>query len=92
MRKLQKLAVVAAMVGSVGIVGAGTAVAGGGHGGGKVAISQSTECKSHDLNVSVLSNIGVLNGLAGNLLNGEGNPGQTAMQQGSTMGCNNTAG
>ncbi|MCT2589869.1 hypothetical protein LHJ74_08070 [Streptomyces sp. N2-109] len=92
MRKLQKLAVVAAMVGSVGIVGAGTAVAGGGHGGGGLAINQSANCKSHDANVSVLSNIGVLNGLAGNAVNGEGAPGATVFSQGSTMGCNNVVG
>lgn len=89
MRKLRKLAVVAAMVGSVGFAGAGVAVAGGG--GPDINVGQSANCKSHDLNASVLSNIGVLNGLGGNLLNGEGNPGQTVLAQGSSQGCNNSA-
>ncbi|WP_375546686.1 hypothetical protein [Streptomyces gossypii] len=76
------------MVGSVGFFGVGTAVAGG----PSTEINQTTNCKSHDLNISVLSNIGVLNGALGNLLNGEGNPGQTVQKQGSTMGCSNAAG
>ncbi|MEU8753931.1 hypothetical protein PGH47_16375 [Streptomyces sp. HUAS 31] len=70
MRKLQKAALAAAMVGSLSLIATGTASAqssydGHGHGG----------CKSHDMNIELLSNIGVLPGLAGNALNGEGNPG-----------------
>ncbi|MFJ7078112.1 hypothetical protein [Streptomyces sp. NPDC098781] len=70
MRKLQKAAVAAAMVGTLSLIATGTASAqpaydGHGHGG----------CKSHDFNLELLSNIGVLPGLAGNLANGEGNPG-----------------
>lgn len=87
MRKLHKAAVVAAMVGATGFLGAGTAFAGG----PGFDVDQSTTCRSHDLNVDVLSNIGVLNGLLGNALNGEGNPGQTVQDQGSSMGCSNSA-
>jgi hypothetical protein len=81
MRKLQKAAVVVAMLGSVGFIGAGTASAGG-HGDG---------CVSHDLNVDVLGNVGVLNGVAGNLLGGEGDPGSQATKLGSTQDCSNDA-
>ncbi|GGW37702.1 hypothetical protein GCM10010503_12170 [Streptomyces lucensis JCM 4490] len=88
MRKLRNIAVLVAALGSVGLVG-GTAHAGGDHDGFKV--SQSTTCKSHDLNVDVLGEVGILNGLLGNALNGEGNPGAQSTSQGSTMGCNNSA-
>lgn len=107
MRKLSKLAVVAVMIGGVGFAGGGVAFAdgpadgpmgapmagpmGGPMGGPDVHVSQSTTCRSHDLNLAVLSNIGLLNGLGGNLANGEGNPGQTGLKQGSEMGCNNSA-
>lgn len=67
MRKLQKAALAAAMVGTLSLIATGTATAQpmyGGHG-----------CKSHDMNIDILGQVGVLNGLAGNLLNGEGNPG-----------------
>ncbi|MGW0792350.1 hypothetical protein ACWD04_30030 [Streptomyces sp. NPDC002911] len=90
MRKLQKAAVVVAMLGSVGFLGAGTAAAGG-HDGPEVNVQQSASCVSHDLNVDVLGNVGVLNGLGGNLLGGEGNPGAQATEQGSNQGCDNTA-
>ncbi|MEV5914368.1 hypothetical protein DMH25_34210 [Streptomyces sp. WAC 01325] len=70
MRKLQKAALAAAMVGSLSLIATGTASAqpsynGHGHGG----------CKSHDMNIDILGQVGVLPGLAGNLINGEGNPG-----------------
>ncbi|MEU9110672.1 hypothetical protein AB0D04_02435 [Streptomyces sp. NPDC048483] len=80
MRKLRNAAVVAAILGSVSFVGAGTASAEG-HGGGNW-------CRSHDLNVAVLNQIGVLNGLAANILNGEGGPGGQFGGVGSSMGCN----
>ncbi|KAG0039574.1 hypothetical protein BGZ83_002766, partial [Gryganskiella cystojenkinii] len=32
-------------------------------------------CKTHDLNIDILGQVGLLNGLLGNALNGEGNPG-----------------
>ncbi|MEU9054160.1 hypothetical protein AB0D37_27720 [Streptomyces sp. NPDC048384] len=71
MRKLQKAAVAAAMVGTLSLIATGTATAlpadGHGHGHG--------HCKSHDMNIDILGQVGVLPGLAGNLANGEGNPG-----------------
>ncbi|MFF9688326.1 hypothetical protein [Streptomyces sp. NPDC014623] len=88
MRKLQKAAVVVAMLGSVGFIGAGTAVAGEGP---SFDVTQSTSCKSHDLNVDVLGNVGILNGLLGNALNGEGNPGAQSTELGSTQDCSNDA-
>ena len=89
MRKLQKAAVVAALLGTVGLVGSGTAVAW--DGGDHYNVQQSTSCKSHDLNLDLLGEVGLLNGLAGNALNGEGNPGGQATSLGSHMGCNNSA-
>ncbi|MFG2136895.1 hypothetical protein [Streptomyces sp. NPDC048650] len=91
MRKLCKAAVVAVALGSVGFLGAGTAIADGGHGGGHFGIAQGSECRSHDLNVDVLGEVGVLNGLLGNAINGEGNPGAQATPIGSGMGCSNSA-
>ncbi|MEU1213079.1 hypothetical protein ACFYSH_12295 [Streptomyces sp. NPDC005791] len=88
MRKLQKAAVVAAMLGSIGFIGAGTASAGEGP---SFDITQSTSCKSHDLNIDILGNVGILNGVLGNALNGEGNPGAQSTTQGSSQGCNNSA-
>lgn len=86
MRKLHKAAVAAAILGSISLIGTGTATAQGAdsmRGGG---------CKSHDLNVDVLGQIGVLNGLAGNLLNGEGSPGAQWNNVGSQMGCHHSHG
>ncbi|WP_031522895.1 hypothetical protein [Streptomyces sp. NRRL F-5123] len=90
MRKFQKAAVVVAMLGTIGLAGAGTAFAGE-RGGDEFQVSQSSSCKSHDLNVDVLGEVGVLNGLLGNALNGEGNPGAQATSLGSSQGCNNSA-
>ncbi|TKS96355.1 hypothetical protein [Streptomyces lasalocidi] len=93
MRKLRNVAVLIAALGSIGLVGGGTAYAGG-HGedgGDQFNITQSSTCKSHDLNLDVLGQVGVLNGLLGNALNGEGNPGAQSTDIGSTMGCNNSA-
>ncbi|MFK0296191.1 hypothetical protein ACIQU6_37745 [Streptomyces sp. NPDC090442] len=78
MRNLQKAAVVAAVLGSVGLLGTGTASAqpterAGSNGGGRC----------HDLNVDILGQVGLLNGLLGNALNGEGSPGGQA----TDMGC-----
>jgi hypothetical protein len=89
MRKIQTAAVVATLLGAMSFAGAGTAFA---HDGGPgVDVRQSTSCKSHDLNLDLLGEVGVLNGLLGNALNGEGNPGGQATKLGSTMGCNNSA-
>ena len=54
-------------------------------------VNQPVNCKSHDLNVSVLSGINLLQGALGNALNGEGNPGATGQHQGSEMGCSPSA-
>ena len=91
MRKIQKVALVAAMLGGLGFVGAGTAAAGG-HDDKDIKISQASQCKSHDLNIALLNNIGIANGALGNVLGGEGNPGAQAFDQGSKMDCSNTAG
>ncbi|MFB0617587.1 hypothetical protein [Streptomyces sp. AGS-58] len=88
MRKLRTAAVLVVALGSVGLLGAGSAYAGGGD---SFDIKQSSTCTSHDLNLDVLGEVGVLNGLGGNLLNGEGNPGAQATHLGSTQGCNNSA-
>ncbi|MGQ4415149.1 hypothetical protein ACN6LA_006520 [Streptomyces sp. SAS_269] len=93
MRKLRKVAVLVAALGSIGLVG-GTAHADGGKGGDhgdRFNITQSTHCKSHDLNLDLLGNVGLLDGVLGNGLNGEGNPGAQNTHNGSTMGCNNSA-
>ncbi|GHI06298.1 hypothetical protein AQI88_36475 [Streptomyces cellostaticus] len=93
MHKLRKAAVLVAALGSVGLVSAGTAHAApmgrGGEGWGGM---QSSNCKSHDLNLDVLGEVGILNGLLGNALNGEGDPGAQGTHIGSVMGCNNSAG
>jgi hypothetical protein len=88
MRKIQKAAIVAAMLSSVGFIGAGTASAGEGP---DVDVTQTITCKSHDLNVDVLGEVGILNGVLGNALGGEGNPGAQATSLGSDMGCNASA-
>ncbi|MDF3146365.1 MULTISPECIES: hypothetical protein [unclassified Streptomyces] len=96
MHKLRKAAVLVVALGSVGLLGAGTATAHGndghgGKGGDKFSVLQSSSCKSHDLNLDVLGQVGILNGLLGNGLNGEGNAGGQDTHLGSTMGCNNSA-
>ncbi|GAA2460318.1 MULTISPECIES: hypothetical protein [Streptomyces] len=92
MNKLRKAAVLVAALGSLGMLAAGTAQAhDGGKGGDQFKIGQSSNCKSHDLNLDVLGQVGLLNGLLGNALNGEGNPGAQNTHIGSSMGCNNSA-
>ncbi|MFE0138584.1 hypothetical protein ACFWY6_44660 [Streptomyces sp. NPDC059037] len=98
MHKLRKAAVLVAALGSVGLLSVGTAHAdgGGGLGSGKhgdgFKINQSTTCRSHDQNIDVLGQVGILNGLGGNLLNGEGNSGAQETSLGSSMGCDNSVG
>ncbi|GHI07606.1 hypothetical protein AQI88_25160 [Streptomyces cellostaticus] len=95
MHKLRKAAVLVAALGSVGLLSAGAAHADGGgwgKGGGSFNIGQSSTCRSHDLNADVLGEVGILNGLGGNLLNGEGNAGAQQSSLGSEMGCNNSVG
>ncbi|MFE9017465.1 hypothetical protein ACFYNL_02625 [Streptomyces sp. NPDC007808] len=96
MHKLRKVAVLAAALGSVGLLTAGTAHADGwgrgdGRPGNSYHVQQSTQCKSHDLNISILGVVGLLNGALGNALNGEGDAGSQGTHLGSTMGCNNSA-
>ncbi|MFI7409706.1 hypothetical protein ACIBU0_13685 [Streptomyces sp. NPDC049627] len=94
MHKLRKAAVLVVALGGVGLLGTGTATAQGlgGKDGDKVSVLQSSSCKSHDLNVDVLGQVGVLNGALGNALGGEGNSGgQDDTHLGSGMGCNNGA-
>ncbi|MGW0737046.1 hypothetical protein [Streptomyces sp. NPDC002851] len=97
MHKLRKAAVLVAALSTVGLLSAGTAHAqggrdGGGHGQGRVDIKQSSNCKSHDLNLDVLGQVGLLNGLLGNGLNGEGNAGSQDTHLGSSMGCDSSVG
>ena len=84
MRKLHKAAAVIAIIGGVGFLGAVPATAlpaqqhaYGGHGGG---------CRSHDFNLDILGEVGIANGLAANLLNGEGSPGAQFTDLGSDCG------
>ncbi|MEU9116824.1 hypothetical protein AB0D04_35000 [Streptomyces sp. NPDC048483] len=97
MRTLRKAAVVVAVLGSVGILGAGSASAeggkyGGGKGGDSWNIKSGSSCRSHDLNVDVLGEVGIADGLLGNALNGEGPAGSQSTGIGSSMGCNNSVG
>ncbi|MEV7239698.1 hypothetical protein ACWDXT_11060 [Streptomyces sp. NPDC003236] len=80
MRKLRTAVAAAAIIGGVGFMGAAPATAlpmGGGHGGG---------CRSHDFNLDILGEVGVLNGLGANLINGEGSPGGQFTDIGSDCG------
>ncbi|GHH27783.1 hypothetical protein [Streptomyces lanatus] len=97
MHKLRTAAVLVAALGTVGLLGSGAAHADGDWGSQKrtssnsISVLQSTSCKSHDANVDILGQVGIANGLGGNLLNGEGNPGAQDTHLGSSMGCNNAA-
>ncbi|MEU0949356.1 hypothetical protein ABZ379_42830 [Streptomyces canus] len=80
MRKLHKAAVAVAIISGFTLMGAGPATAqaaGGSHDGG---------CKSHDLNIDILGEVGLFNGLGGNLINGEGSPGGQFTDIGSDCG------
>jgi hypothetical protein len=95
MRKVRTAAVLVAAFGGLGLLGAGAAHADQGWGKGNdrdFTILQSSTCQSHDSNVDLLGEVGIGNGLGGNLLNGEGNPGAQQTSLGSTMGCNNKVG
>ncbi|GHE10412.1 hypothetical protein [Streptomyces alanosinicus] len=96
MRKTRTTAVVAALLGTVGFLGAGTAYA---HGQGKghherenntTIIGQSTSCTTAEENTDVQGESGVQNGQQGNQSNGKGSPGPQTTNVGSTLGCNNT--
>ncbi|MER6028354.1 hypothetical protein [Streptomyces sp. NPDC001851] len=90
MRTFHKAVLVGAVLGSVGTFGVNPASA---HGepGHDLDVTQGIECRSHDMNIDVLGSVGAVNGLAGNLLNGEGNPGAQQSHLGSDMGCNSKA-
>lgn len=80
MRKFQTAAVATVIISSLGFLGVSTATAAaaqGPHGGG---------CRSHDLNIDILGQVGILNGFAGNGLNGEGSPGAQFTDIGSECG------
>jgi hypothetical protein len=87
MHKLRKAAVLVAALGSVGLLSAG-----GAHADGGAGIQQSSTCRSHDLNITVLGQVGLIDGLLGNALNGEGNSGAQSTPEGSDMGCSNGVG
>ncbi|MEV7688934.1 hypothetical protein ACFW1F_37345 [Streptomyces bungoensis] len=91
MHKLRKAAVLVAALGTVGLLTAGTAHAGEKDKDGGNHVLQSTTCRSHDLNLDLLGEVGLLDGVLGNALNGEGNPGAQKTHIGSTMGCSNSA-
>ncbi|MCX5053462.1 MULTISPECIES: hypothetical protein [unclassified Streptomyces] len=96
MHMLRKAAVLVVALGTVGFLNVGAAQAHGGQDGGGqggvFTVQQSTTCRSHDLNIDILGAVGLLNGVLGGALNGEGNPGAQEDHLGSTMGCNNAVG
>lgn len=79
MRKVQKAAVAAAIIASFGFIATGPSTA-------YAAVSKGGGCESQDLDVDILGEVGIANGLAGNLLNGEGNPGAQITHVGSECG------
>lgn len=86
MGKLPMAAVAAAIIGSVSFISAGPATAQG-------AVSmQGGGCSAQDTNIDILGEVGIANGILGNLLNGEGSPGAQATDIGSDMGCNSSHG
>ncbi|AWE50491.1 MULTISPECIES: hypothetical protein [Streptomyces] len=78
MRKLQRAALAAAVIGSLTCIATGTASAQPAYGG--------DGCHSHDFNLDILGEVGLLNGLGGNLINGEGSPGAQHTHLGSSCG------
>jgi hypothetical protein len=77
MCKLRKAAVGIAALGSVAVLCAGPAHADGGPGGGpSFQLLQGSSCRSHDLGVDVLGEVGIVGGLQSTAL-------------GSSIGCNN---
>lgn len=78
MRMIRKASVVIAALGGVALLGAGTACADG-KGGLPLDLLQGSSCMSHEVNVDVLGEVGVVGGLQSTPL-------------GSSMGCNNSFG
>ncbi|GAA2420622.1 hypothetical protein [Streptomyces glaucus] len=88
MRKFQKAAVVVAMVGSVGALGAPTALAA--DKGKDVSFEVSGGgCKVESDSIAILSNVGILNGgiVSGILHFGEDQDGAQKLDQGNTVDC-----
>ncbi|MFJ8313034.1 MULTISPECIES: hypothetical protein [unclassified Streptomyces] len=54
----------------------------------RIDIRQNTVCESHDLKVHVLDQLGLLNGVLDNTLNGKGSPDAQQTHQGARPGCN----
>ncbi|MFI9614558.1 hypothetical protein ACIHCM_23325 [Streptomyces sp. NPDC052023] len=79
MRRIRTVAVATAVIAGVGFMGipATAQASEGGHGGG---------CRSHDMNIDILGQVGILNGLGANLVNGEGSPGAQFTDIGSECG------
>lgn len=73
MRRFQKAAVATVIISSVSFMGIGPAT----------AAAQGGGCRSHDLNIDILGQVGILNGLGANLINGEGSPGAQVTDIGS---------
>ncbi|MHB6905293.1 hypothetical protein [Streptomyces sp. DB-54] len=90
MHKLQKTIVVSIALGGFGFLGAGAAYADGGRGDMGIDVRQGSHCRSHDTNVDVLGEVGILNGVLGNAIGGEGSPGAQSTRMGSSVGCDNT--
>ncbi|GAA3803678.1 hypothetical protein GCM10022403_042070 [Streptomyces coacervatus] len=94
MRKTRKTAVLAVLLGTVGLLGAGTAQAHD-HGHGKhhgrapktIVINQSTSCKTADNNSDVQGESAYGNGWDGP--NSEGTYGPQSTNIGSRLGCDN---
>ena len=87
MRKIQKAAVVVAMLGSMGALGAGTAVAGEPSNEFKVS---GGGCEVSGDSISVLSNVGILNGVLGEgilTFGDEDENGSQELKQGHAVDC-----
>ncbi|MGW1053070.1 hypothetical protein ACWDBD_02360 [Streptomyces sp. NPDC001118] len=82
MRRLSKAAAAAAVIASVGIIGTGT----GTTTAQAAVMHRGGGCDTDDTNIDVLGEVGVANGLLGNLLNGEGDPGAQETHVGTTCG------
>lgn len=92
MRKLHKVVVVVAALGSVSFIGAGTASAGGwGRGGHGFDIKQINLCRSHDVDLGLADNIALLPGAFANIFGGHGSPGAQLTRVGSNVSCHNSA-
>ncbi|MFF7854759.1 hypothetical protein [Streptomyces sp. NPDC007904] len=88
MRKIQKAALVVAMLGSVGALGAGTAVASD---KGETSFEVSGGgCTVNGDSISVLSNVGILNGVLGEgilTFGDEDENGSQELEQGHKVDC-----